>query len=316
MAENFIWYATFTDTLELLDDAMKFELFNAILTYGSKCEEPEFSSSLMKAMFVSIKTDIDYAKERYEEAIENGRKGGRHYKLTEDQKQQVIELLESGMTIEKVANTVGCSTSTVNRIKMSKYQNHHFDRHVNVSKCQNLKDMTILNGQNLYKDIDKDIYKDIDIDIDIESDIDTDTTADAVHDNANTQPTDSDLISTATSMGYTIDEDTASRISGYCDSVGITEKGQWFKFCMCKAAEKGLLNGKDKEQCKRIVVSAAINSKDKWSYLTDDFPQWLERKKPTKAWSSGITLPPVEECATDAEVAQVFSSLRFKTPAE
>lgn len=308
MAENFVWYGSFTDTLELLDEPLQVELFKAIIAYGSKCEEPEFSSSLMQAMFISIRNAIDNAKARYEESVENGKKGGRPPKLSEDQKNMILELVGRGQSFDSIAIEVGCSVSTVKRFYREITEGQNCSK--GVKRGQNLKVLPTKRVQNLNKDIDININKDIDIDIDMFR------TADAVHDNANTQPTDSDLISTANKLGYTIDEDTASRISGYCDSVGITEKGQWFKFCMCKAAEKGLLHGKDKEQCKRIVVSAAINSKDKWSYLTDDFPQWLERKKPSKAWSSGITLPPVEECVTAEQVAQVFSSLRFKTPAE
>lgn len=49
-----------------------------------------------------------------------------------------------------------------------------------------------------------------------------------------------------------------------------------------------------------------------WGYIADDYMIWLKQKKP-EPWSSGIKLPEPEECASDAEVAQVFKNLSFRS---
>lgn len=200
-----------------------------------------------------------------------------------------------GESYESIARDIGCSTGAV-------FRSFHSFQNLKVNEVNDISKGGFV-MRNLNNDIDNDNDKNIDIDKN-------------VNEKSTQQPTPANnfekMVSTANRLGYTMDEATSQRIMARCDEADIADYEQWFRFVLYKVSEKGLLHGKDKDQCKRIVFSAAINKGDKWAYLAEDYPGWLESHKP-KAWSSGIKLPPVEECATDEEVAQIFSNLKFRS---
>jgi hypothetical protein len=72
MRDGFIFYASFYEAINELDDTTQLELYKAIVTYGLTGEEP-MVKGLTKAMFTLIKPQIDANQKRYE----NGKKGGR-----------------------------------------------------------------------------------------------------------------------------------------------------------------------------------------------------------------------------------------------
>jgi len=84
MAENrkaFVFYDTFLEQISLLqDDTQKLKFILAILYYGLKDIEPDFTG-IEKALFLGIKLAIDRAQERRLIAIENGKKGADFGKL-------------------------------------------------------------------------------------------------------------------------------------------------------------------------------------------------------------------------------------------
>ncbi len=75
MQESFIFYRSFCEVLEEVykqDPKTALELYRAISNYALKDEEPKLTG-YAKAIFLSIKPQIDANKKRYED----GRKGGR-----------------------------------------------------------------------------------------------------------------------------------------------------------------------------------------------------------------------------------------------
>ena len=72
MTEGFIFYQSFYDAINDLDDADQLIVYRAICEYGLTGEEPELSG-VASAMFKLIKPQIDANAKRRE----NGKKGGR-----------------------------------------------------------------------------------------------------------------------------------------------------------------------------------------------------------------------------------------------
>lgn len=76
---SFVFYATsleMVETLEVDYPDMAAELLRSIIEYGIYGEY-ESKNPIIKSMMISIGFGIDKAKERYNNSVENGKKGGR-----------------------------------------------------------------------------------------------------------------------------------------------------------------------------------------------------------------------------------------------
>lgn len=76
MKESFVFYRSFYESINKLDDEIKLEIFNAICEYSLNEKELELSV-VADAIFTLIKPNIDSANKRYIASVENGKKGGR-----------------------------------------------------------------------------------------------------------------------------------------------------------------------------------------------------------------------------------------------
>lgn len=75
MAESFVFYGTWEEQLECLDPAIRGQFLEAIINYGLREEEPDFTG-LARALWIGIKNDMDNAKARRIKNMENGKLGG------------------------------------------------------------------------------------------------------------------------------------------------------------------------------------------------------------------------------------------------
>lgn len=75
MTESFVFYGTWEEQLECLDPAIRGQFLEAIINYGLREEEPDFTG-LARALWVGIKNDMDNAKARRIKNMENGKRGG------------------------------------------------------------------------------------------------------------------------------------------------------------------------------------------------------------------------------------------------
>ena len=75
MTESFVFYGTWEEQLECLDPATRGQFLEAIINYGLREEEPDFTG-LARALWVGIKNDMDNAKARRIKNMENGKRGG------------------------------------------------------------------------------------------------------------------------------------------------------------------------------------------------------------------------------------------------
>lgn len=110
---SFVFYATYLEAIEALEGNPECaaKLAKAIMEYGIYGEYDE-SDVVVNALMVQIKLGIDNAKNRYEESVENGKKGGAKKKYSDD---EIIRLVKEGMTHKAVAEQLGCSAKTVQR---------------------------------------------------------------------------------------------------------------------------------------------------------------------------------------------------------
>ncbi len=112
--ENFIFLASWVDAIEAYDNAgqseLAGELAKQIIYYGTKGEtttDNPLITGVIKAMCAPL---IDKAKKKYNTCKANGNKGGRPQMFDTE---KIIELHNSGLSVEKIATEMGCSVQTV-----------------------------------------------------------------------------------------------------------------------------------------------------------------------------------------------------------
>ena len=88
MKDSFVFYKSFYDAIKKIPEEYQLELYNAILSYSLEGIEPNNLSSIAEAMFILIKPNIDSSQKRYEASVENGKKGGRPLKKTQEEPDQ------------------------------------------------------------------------------------------------------------------------------------------------------------------------------------------------------------------------------------
>ena len=112
--ESFVFYRTWVDSINILrkiDKDLALEAYDAIVNYGLNGEIYE-GNLMVQAVLPSIMQGIDNAKERYQKAVENGKKGGRPTKINGS---EVVKLRNEGKTQKEIAEKLGCSERTVSR---------------------------------------------------------------------------------------------------------------------------------------------------------------------------------------------------------
>ena len=77
MKESFVFYASFLEAIEQLDDKNQLKIYKSITNFALKNEEPEKLTGICKAIFALIKPQILANNKRYED----GKKGGRPPKI-------------------------------------------------------------------------------------------------------------------------------------------------------------------------------------------------------------------------------------------
>ena len=101
--------------------------------YGIEPDEPERDKTppMSYVVFGMAKPNIDSAQRRYDSATENGQKGGRPKKVTEEIREKIIKLRKNGMTQKDVAIELGLSLKTIQRVEKDISQNHNVNVNVN-----------------------------------------------------------------------------------------------------------------------------------------------------------------------------------------
>ena len=85
--ESFVFYKSFYEAIKNVPEEEQLKLYKAICEYSFEGKDilPE---GIAKAMFILIKPNLDSANARYEASVENGKKGGRPKKETQQKPKQ------------------------------------------------------------------------------------------------------------------------------------------------------------------------------------------------------------------------------------
>jgi hypothetical protein len=80
-SESFIFYDSYRKIIAELPEQDRLAMLSAVIGYGLDGIEPENFSGYLKAIFLSMKTNIDFSNQRYRACVENGKKGAGFGKL-------------------------------------------------------------------------------------------------------------------------------------------------------------------------------------------------------------------------------------------
>lgn len=91
--DGFIFYKSFYDSINALDESMQLEVYKVLAEYGLTGEMGDDLSPIAKALLTAMIPTIDNANKRYVASVENGKKGGRP-KKNKEVVQEIKENLE------------------------------------------------------------------------------------------------------------------------------------------------------------------------------------------------------------------------------
>jgi AraC-like DNA-binding protein len=114
--ENFVFYADWIDVMKAYDDSgqsdIAGELAKQIVYYGVTGEmtsKNPIITGLVNAMCAAL---IEKSKNRYNACKNNGQRGGRPNQFD---KETITQLRSQGLTLQEIADQMGCSKRTVQR---------------------------------------------------------------------------------------------------------------------------------------------------------------------------------------------------------
>lgn len=101
--ESFVFYETFWEQLQDLDDKQQLKFLGGIIEYGLYNKKPQGLTKLEMALWKTFEFAIDNAKARRAQNIENGRKGGRPCKQDKENNYDVdktvsLEIIEKPLS--------------------------------------------------------------------------------------------------------------------------------------------------------------------------------------------------------------------------
>ena len=114
--ENFLFLASWHDILEGYDNAgkpeMASEIAKQIIYYGVTGEMTSNDPVIVGTVTGMCAALIDRSKKRYNSCVANGKQGGRPKKYSID---DMIALRDKGLSLQDIADNLGCSVKTVQR---------------------------------------------------------------------------------------------------------------------------------------------------------------------------------------------------------
>lgn len=115
---------------------LKWEATQGLLNYGFYGIEPESDNPFVNMIYVQAIPSMRNAKERYDKAVNNGKKGGRP---TEVCTEEIMQMKQEGMTNKQIAAKLGCSVSNVEN-RVTTYKKTHPNNPNNLSVSVSVSD--------------------------------------------------------------------------------------------------------------------------------------------------------------------------------
>lgn len=136
--ESFVFYESVAKQGDRLANKLgkevAYDFYKAVIDFGLYGVLPDEDSDVWLYGFEQTITSIDAAKNRYAAAIENGKKGGRPKTVDAD---KVLELKQEGMTNKQVAERLGCSVSSIEKINAENRKNQKNQKNSEIIVIEN-----------------------------------------------------------------------------------------------------------------------------------------------------------------------------------
>lgn len=129
-----VFYSAWYDAIERLPKKEQLNAFKMLLDYSLRYIEPKDTGSMAYTVFIMAKPAIESAENRYNNAVENGRKGGRPSTINHE---EVIELHNKGMTPTQIAEKLHLNRDSVKSII---YRKGGANANLNVNENENEKE--------------------------------------------------------------------------------------------------------------------------------------------------------------------------------
>jgi uncharacterized protein (DUF433 family) len=120
--ESMVIYKSIISAIDLLPDAeQKWEAIKGITDFGFYDKKPESENPIINMIYIQAIPSLRGAKDRYEKAVEDGKKGGRPAEVSTE---KIIQMKNEGMTNKQIADAMGCTVKNIeNRITSYKKNN-------------------------------------------------------------------------------------------------------------------------------------------------------------------------------------------------
>ena len=118
MADSFVFYASFAEAMDGLNNEQYGELMRAINEYAIFDKWPKLTG-VLKIIFTLIKPQIDantVKRNSYLQDVENGKKGGRPERFTQEEKLQIALENHDGVPVGRIADEYKCSISLIYKV--------------------------------------------------------------------------------------------------------------------------------------------------------------------------------------------------------
>ena len=147
-SESFVFYESVYKQAQILQKKMgaetAMEFLNAVMEFGLYGVVPDEEADVWLYGIEQTFTSIGAAKDRRQQQIENGKKGGRPKSIDDD---VVIQMIKDGMTNAEIAKALDCSVSSIEK-KSSVYRkiaktvktHKNLNENVNVNENDNVND--------------------------------------------------------------------------------------------------------------------------------------------------------------------------------
>lgn len=111
--ESMVIYKSIISAIDLLPNAeQKWEAIKGITNFGFYDKEPESKNPIINMIYIQAIPSLRNAKDRYDIAVENGKKGGRPAEVPIE---KIIQMKNEGMTNKQIADKTGCSIKNIEK---------------------------------------------------------------------------------------------------------------------------------------------------------------------------------------------------------
>lgn len=160
--ESFVFYESVAKQGDRLADKLgkevAFDFYKAVIDFGLYGVLPDEDSNVWLYGFEQTITSISAAKDRYTAAVENGKKGGRPKRVDAD---KVLELKQEGMTNKQVAERLGCSVSSIEKINAENRKNQNNQKNSEIIVIENQENRK--NQKNLNDNVNVNVNENINV---------------------------------------------------------------------------------------------------------------------------------------------------------